>query len=58
MNEESITSENIEELFKMWHIYTMASGEEEDGDVLKFYFYAKDVRNQLHYCLEMHICKS
>ena len=42
----------------MWHIYTMASGEEEDGDVLKFYFYAKDVRNQLHYCLEMHICKS
>ena len=42
----------------MWHIYTMASGTEDDGDILKFYFYARDNRTQHNYCLEMHICKS
>lgn len=29
----------------MWHIHTMASSEEEEGAILKFYLFAKDTRN-------------
>lgn len=41
----------------MWHIHTMASSEEEEGDSLKFYLYAKDTRNQNFFCLELHVHK-
>jgi hypothetical protein len=36
----------------------MASAEEEDSKLLKFYLYARDVRNQSYFCLELHIDKA
>ena len=41
----------------MWYITTMASSEEDDGNSLKFYFYARDVRNNTYFCVEMHVLK-
>lgn len=33
----------------------MASSEEENGSILKFYLYARDTRNGNYFCLEMYI---
>ena len=51
-NEEYITEENMEELFKMWRIYNMASAEEDN--VLKLYLYSKH-KNGVVACFELTI---
>lgn len=42
----------------MWYVNTMASAEEEDGNLLKFYLYARDVRSDSYFCVELHANKS
>ena len=42
----------------MWYINTMASAEEDDGNILKFYFYTRDVRTNCFFCVELHVDKN
>ena len=35
----------------------MASSEEDEGNTLKFYLYAKDTRSNCFFCIELHFDK-
>ena len=39
---EGITEDNMEELFRLWRVYTIASGEEDNN--MKTYLYAKQAK--------------
>lgn len=56
LNETHLDEESVEELFKMWRLFVMASADEEDGAILKFYMYAKHVRGGF-ICIEVQIDK-
>ena len=53
-NEEYLDEESVEELFKMWHLYCMASATEDE--MLKFFIYGRHRGGQLM-CLELNVDK-
>ena len=55
-NENYLDEESVEELFKMWRLNVMASADDEDGNILKFYMYAKHNRGGF-ICIELQIDK-
>lgn len=55
-NENYLDEESVEELFKMWRLFVMASADEENGTVLKFYMYTKHTRGGF-VCIEVQMDK-
>jgi hypothetical protein len=55
-NENYLGEESVEELFKMWRLFVMASADEENGTVLKFYMFTKHTRGGF-VCIEVQMDK-
>jgi hypothetical protein len=55
-NEHYLDEESVEELFKMWRLFVMASADEDNGAVLKFYMYTKHSRGGF-VCIELQMDK-